>query len=130
MLTTPPSQQLRILVVDDDDDTLNRVERALRLEGFDVSVSTHAIGVSNLVRSFNPDLVLIDVNIPELSGDRLLKLARRYAIPSTRFVLYSACDETSLRALAQHSGADGYVTKSTEMSKLAEKLRGIIAKKP
>ena len=129
MLTSPPNQQLRILVVDDEPETLTQVERALRLEGFEVTITAHAIGVSNLVRSFNPDVVLIDVNIPELSGDRLLKLARKYALPSTRFVLYSACDESALRSLAQQSGADGYVTKSTDIVKLAERLRAIVGKR-
>lgn len=114
---------LRVLIVDDDAVQLEMIQRSLRLEGFDVTVTRAALGVSNLVRSFLPDAVLLDVNIPALTGDRLLTVARRHAPPATRFFLYSACDESKLRALAKETGADGWMSKSTGSTEVAARIR-------
>jgi DNA-binding response OmpR family regulator len=116
-------RQLRVLVVDDDAIQLEMIQRFLRLEGFDVTTTRAALGVSNLVRSFAPDAVLLDVNIPALTGDRLLTVARKHAPKTTRFFLFSACDESRLRALAAETGADGWMTKSTAGSEVASRIR-------
>lgn len=121
------SEVLRALIVDDDPAQLDLISRRLKLEGFEVQTSGSAFGASNLIRSFVPHVVLLDVNIPALSGDRLLSIARRVAAPETRFVLYSACDESKLRALAKETEADDWISKSTEMSLLAARLRRICA---
>ena len=114
---------LRVLVVDDDALQLSFLERSLRLEGFDVTTMSQAIGVSVMVRKFRPDIVLFDVNIPALSGDRLLEVVRRHAPASTKLVLYSACDESHLRHLAREVEADGYITKSVAGTELAQAIR-------
>lgn len=117
--------KIRVLVVDDDQDQLVLAERSLSAFGFDVRTHRSSLGVSNLVRSCNPDLVLLDVNIPALSGDKVLTLARAQAPASTKFILYSASDESKLRALARSSGADGYIVKSVQGEDLAKKLTDI-----
>ena len=118
-----PEECLRVLVVDDDRVQLELIERTLRREGFDVITCSSPIGVTNVVRAFAPHVVLIDVNIPALSGDRLLGVARRGAPDRTRFVLYSATDESTLRKLANDVDADGWVSKSVTGSDLAVRLR-------
>ncbi len=121
--------KIRVLVVDDDVDQLMLLERTLNAYGFEVRTHRSSLGVSNLVRNANPDLVLLDVNIPALSGDKVLALARNQAPnTSTRFILYSASDESKLRALALSSGADGYISKSVQGEALARKLISIYQK--
>lgn len=115
-------QKIRVLVVDDDADQLSLTDRMLSAHGFEVRVHPSSLGVSNLVRNTAPDLVLLDVNIPALSGDRVLTLARQQAPPTTKFILYSASDEARLRALALASGADGYLSKSIQGEELVRKL--------
>jgi len=117
--------KIRVLVVDDDQDQLALAERSLSSYGFDVRTHRSSLGVSNLVRSCLPDLVLLDVNIPALSGDKVLTLARGQAPANTKFILYSASDESKLRALARDSGADGYIVKSVQGEDLARKLTDI-----
>ncbi|NMO16222.1 response regulator [Pyxidicoccus fallax] len=117
--------KIRILVVDDDQDQLALAERTLSAYGFDVRTHRSSLGVSNLVRTSAPDLVLLDVNIPALSGDKVLALARAQAPASTKFILFSASDESKLRALARASGADGYISKSVQGEDLAQKLEAI-----
>src|ERR1700749_2255825 len=114
-------RKLRILIVDDNQQQLDLTSRQLKSFGFDVATSAGSFGVSNLVRSFAPDVVLLDVEIPALSGDRLLAIARRYAEPGTRFVLFSACDET--RPLARETQADGWISKSETAEELVTRLR-------
>ncbi len=113
----------RILVVDDDPQQLEMISRRLRLEGFEVATAASSFGTSNLIRSFEPRVVLLDVNIPGLAGDKLLSVARRSAPAGTRFVLYSACDESHLRQLARDTHADDWISKSTDLGIVAARLR-------
>ncbi|MCU1280127.1 MAG: Response regulator [bacterium] len=121
--------QLRVLIVDDDPMQLDMVSRRLRLEGFEVAVTASSFGASNLIRSFSPRVVLLDVNIPALAGDKLLALARRVAPRDTQFVLYSACDESQLRELARRSQADDWISKSVDLAVLADRLRKLCSGK-
>jgi DNA-binding response OmpR family regulator len=120
-------RQLRVLIVDDDQLQLELMERSLRIEGFQVATSSSVFGVSNIMRSFEPDVMLIDVHIPALSGDQLLGLARRNAPDTTRFVLYSSCDEWRLKSLAKDTNADGWISKSADAAQVAKKLREVCA---
>jgi two-component system OmpR family response regulator len=122
------NEKIRVLVVDDDFDQLMMLERSLSAHGFEVRVHRSSLGVSNLVRTTEPDLVLLDVNIPALSGDKVLGLARHQAPSTTRFILYSAADESNLRSLALASGADGYLCKSVQGEALVRKLLSVYKK--
>jgi DNA-binding response OmpR family regulator len=113
----------RVLIVDDDPLQLDIASRTLRAYGFDVSTCESPIGVSNTVRSLKPDVVLVDVNIPALSGDKVVETVRRLSQGSARFVLYSACDESALRDLARKSRADGWISKSENGLALVNKVR-------
>lgn len=116
-------RKLRVLIVDDNQQQLDLTSRQLKSFGFEVQTMSGSFGVSTIIRSFLPDVVLLDVEIPALSGDRLLTIARRYAEPGTRFVLFSACDETKLRALAKETQADGWISKSETAEELVSRLR-------
>ena len=116
---------LRVLVVDDDPDQLDLVRRTLGTHGFEVHTHNSALGVSNMVRTSAPDLVLLDVNFPALKGDKVVSLARQHAPRGTKFILYSAFDEARLRTLALASGADGYLSKSVQGEELVRKLSAI-----
>jgi DNA-binding response OmpR family regulator len=120
--------QPRVFIVDDNVLQLEMTARLLRLAGFSVETSSSSFGVTNQVRNFAPNVVLLDVEIPALSGDRLLEIVRRHAPPNTRFVLYSACDESRLRDLASLCDADGWISKSLPVDDLAARLRNLIAK--
>ncbi|QRK12203.1 response regulator [Archangium violaceum] len=116
-----PAPRALVLVVDDDPAQLELVRRTLAPH-FEVQTHRSALGVSNLVRNVEPDLVLLDVNFPALKGDQVVSLARRYAPQRTKFILYSASDEARLRSLARASGADGYLSKSVQGAELIQKL--------
>jgi len=116
-----------VFVVDDDSLQLDLVQRTLQGAGFEVSCSSSPIGATNLICSFLPDIVLMDVNIPGLSGDALVSISRKWAPKHTRFVLYSASDEAKLRNLARAVGAHGWISKSVTGSDLVNRLRAFAA---
>ncbi|HJL15382.1 MAG TPA: response regulator [Sandaracinaceae bacterium LLY-WYZ-13_1] len=114
---------LRLLVVDDDEEQLELVRRFLSGRGFEVRTSGSPIGVTNIVRELSPHLILIDVNQPALSGDRLLTLVRRNTSSDARLVLYSSTDADELRRIAADVSADGWIQKGLPLPELAERLR-------
>lgn len=113
---------LRVMVVDDDQEQLELIARQLRAQGFEVRVWDSGIGVTNEVRDFEPDVVLLDVNIPALSGDRLVSLLRQSNTKS-RLVLFSSSDRERLRQLAAEVSADHWIQKGIEPQELAAQLR-------
>jgi DNA-binding NarL/FixJ family response regulator len=112
----------KILVVDDDDLHLYTTKELLQDEHCEVIThkSKYGIGVTNLVQELRPDLILLDVNMPGLSGDQLAKLLRWRSTP---FLFYSSNDEDSLREMAAQYGAKGYICKGD----LAE-LKNVVKK--
>jgi len=116
------AEKLRVLIVDDDELHLTMVQRLLASYGVEVIACNSPLGVSNQVRHEKPDVVLLDVNMDKLTGDRVLGVARRHAPPGTQFVLYSANDESMLRSLAQTVEADGWISKSADPEVLVRKL--------
>jgi DNA-binding NarL/FixJ family response regulator len=100
----------KVLVVDDDEMHLYTTKELLQDDRIEVIThkSKYGIGVTNLVRELQPDLILLDVNMPGLSGDKLAKLLRWRNSP---FIFYSSNDEDSLRELASRHGAKGYICK-------------------
>ena len=119
----------RIALIDDDGMLVRALERALRLEGFDVASTTSGADVNVLLRSFRPHIALFDVKMPQISGPALVSLARfseRQDDVQTKYVLYSGIAPSELEALAREAGADGWLTKDHDLMSLAEGLRSFL----
>lgn len=102
----------RILIVDDDPTHLACAQELLEAEGYEVDVHLTAFGATEKLIRTRPDLVLIDVNMPALSGEGLASiLRRRVHAAAVRVLLYSSNDEDSLRRAAARLELDGYVCK-------------------
>jgi DNA-binding response OmpR family regulator len=113
----------RILVVDDDEKHLQTTREILEFEGFDVVTHNSAFRTTEMVKQVSPDLVLLDVNMPGLSGDRLCSLLRANSVGQMLPILfYSSNDEDSLRKSVQQHGASGYVCKG-DLSGLRRTVR-------
>lgn len=106
------STKPRILCVDDDEKHLDAVRQILENEGYEVHSNSKGIGTSKMVIDLSPDLILLDVNMPTLSGDHLLSILKRNKLSAgIPIVFYSGNDETALRELASRLGAAGYIRK-------------------
>lgn len=102
----------RILIIDDDAAHSTSTREILEAAGYEVYVHDRAFGGTALIRALRPALLLLDVNMPGLSGDGLAGVLRRSSItPDLRIVLYSSNDEDDLRATSRRLGLTGYISK-------------------
>jgi DNA-binding response OmpR family regulator len=119
----PRNEPRRVLVIDDDTLQLELLQRVLSRDGFAVAVGASMNDIQSLSKAFRPHLVLMDVNIPGAAGGTGVPMARAAAPPGTRFFLFSACDESRLRALAREHGADGWLSKSLPVAEVSRRLK-------
>jgi two-component system OmpR family response regulator len=119
-----PVHAVRILVVDDEPYIADLVSMALRYQGFDVvSVATGHAALAAVERA-RPDLVVLDVMLPDLDGlevSRLLK-ARGLDVP---IVFLTAKDSVDDRVTGLNLG-DDYVTKPFSLEELAARVRAVL----
>ncbi len=101
----------KILVVDDDPIALEVARERLEAAGYEAHTRLEALGTSRWVLQNAPDAVLLDVEMPALSGQEIAQLLRR-SQSSVRVILYSGRSSADLAAAAAAVGADGAVSKS------------------
>ena len=102
----------RILVIDDDRAHLETTRDLLEEEGYDVITQAGPFGATERIMVTRPDLVLLDVNMPALSGEMLLQVVKgREQTREARVVLHSSNDEEALRGAARRLGAAGWICK-------------------
>lgn len=118
----------RILIIDDDQAHLDSARGILEAEGYEVHTQSQPFGSTNAVIRLKPDLVLLDVNMPALSGDRLAEVLRGNAMTrDVMVVLHSSNDEDHLRTTARRLGLDGYICKGSP-AMLRRKVAGLVGK--
>ncbi len=115
----------RVLVVDDDPAILRALRRGLRVEGFDVDVTTSGREALELVHRAAPDAVVLDVSMPGLSGIEVCERLRsgRSEVP---VLMLSAMDEVTDRVAGLAAGADDYVVKPFELREVVLRLRALL----
>ena len=110
-----------IMVVDDDLDMLKLVSRVLELEDFEVAVATGGKSALGLLSEHKPDLIVLDIMMPELDGLQVLDLIRRRSnVPI--IMLTARCEVTSLHG-ALTLGADDYIRKPFNTRVLVARIR-------
>jgi len=121
--------KLRILVVDDDKTLLGAVRRLLTAAGFEVITSDSALRLPQLVQRESPDLVLLDVEMPALSGEHVLEMTKLFEfLQKTRIVLHSSRSEEDLQALVAKSNAIGYIKKTGNPMSLVAQVQKFLQK--
>jgi CheY-like chemotaxis protein len=121
-----------VLIVDDDPLVLEVTRERLEKAGYDVHTREEALGTSQWVCTHQPDFLLLDVNMPALSGTELaLLIRRRDATKATAIILHSSLPESELHSIARTTGAVGVVKKTSderaflgEFERVAAKYRG------
>ena len=115
----------RILVVDDEESITQLLSTALRYEGFDVQTAATGREALREVESFRPDLVLLDVMLPDLDG---FEVQRRLPGGASRLpvVFLTARRDTEDRVRGLTVGADDYVTKPFSLEELIARVRAVL----
>ncbi len=102
----------RVLIVDDDRAHLETTRELLEDEGYEVLLQAGPFGATERIMVTRPDVVLLDVNMPALSGQTLLPILKaREQTRDTPVVFLSSNDEEMLRSLARRHGAAGWACK-------------------
>ncbi len=108
-----PNKGKKILLIDDDEKVLKLCQRNLEAAGYEVLVTNSALRMPQIVQREHPDLVLLDVEMPALSGEHVLDLATLFDfLRATPIVLHSAKEEGDLASLVARSNARGYIRKT------------------
>jgi DNA-binding response OmpR family regulator len=120
------SARKSILVLDDSPLVLGILCDALRQAGFDVTLASNLRVFERHMETTRPDLILIDVNMPEAFGDdvgAVLRGMRKLTVP---IWLFSSLDEATLEARAREAGLDGFISKRLGVNVLVDRIRGIL----
>ncbi len=118
------NQRPRILVVDDEPDVVMLIERALLAEGFDVITAYDGILALDLATTERPDLVLLDIMMPMMSGYEICQQIK--ANPLTQHipvVCLSSAHSMDARARSRQVGAETLLMKPFAPSELVAQIR-------
>lgn len=115
----------RILLIDDEQHILDVVEYILKENGFETVAALDGDTALELYRKDPPDLAVLDLNLPGLSGLDLFREMKRLAAGVPIIMLTSRGDEID-RILGLEIGADDYVTKPFSPRELAARVRAVL----
>lgn len=110
-----------VLAVDDDPAILRTLSINLRARGYDVETAGDGRSALQIVDERMPDVVILDLGLPDLDGVAVLKRLRAYA--QVPVVVLSARHESDDKVEALDEGADDYVTKPFDMEELLARVR-------
>ena len=114
----------KILIVEDDSGISDFVKAELDHEGFETTVAADGRVALEVFESFNPDLILLDVMLPGLSGLEVLRRIRKTsAVP---VIMVTARGETYDRVNGLNAGADDYLPKPFEIEELLARMRAVL----
>jgi DNA-binding response OmpR family regulator len=115
----------RILVVEDDPAILRGLADNLRFEDHEVLTAADGETGYRLLREKSPDLLILDLMLPKMSGYELCRKARAEGIATPILMLTARSEETD-RVLGLDLGADDYVTKPFSVRELLARVRAIL----
>ncbi|MDA8101002.1 MAG: response regulator [Nitrospiraceae bacterium] len=102
----------KVMIIDDNEEVLQVTRALLENEGYDVVTHQYGFGATAAIRANEPDVVLLDINMPALSGEALFPIIRSNShTRSVPVLFYSSNDEDSLLESVTRFGAAGYVCK-------------------
>ncbi len=122
------SRAPRVLVVEDDEDIAQALQRSLRMEGYEVHTVADGKAALEHERAFAPDLVILDLGLPELDG---LEVARRLRDgDDVPILILTARDALESRVEGLDAGADDYLVKPFERQELLARMRALLRRRP
>ncbi len=117
-------QQPRVAVIDDEESVRKMLEVALGLEGFEVRSAGDGLAGLSLVRSWQPDCIVLDVMLPKVDGLTLLPMIRR--LTEVPIIMLTARGEVRDRIDGIRAGADDYLPKPFDLEELATRLHAAL----
>ncbi|MEO1065300.1 MAG: response regulator transcription factor [Actinomycetota bacterium] len=127
-MTATTNDTATVLVVDDEDSIVDALALGLRREGFRVHVAQDGAEALDLFETTQPDLILLDVMLPKMSGiDVCRELRKRSKVP---IIMVSAKGSEIDTVVGLEVGADDYVTKPYRLRELVARMRAVLRRSP
>ena len=121
------SDMSRILIVEDDPSLVELLKYNLETEGFDVSVARDGEGGLEAIDTQDPDLVVLDWMLPNMSGIEICRQMRqRTATRSTPVIMLTAKGEETDRIRGLETGADDYIVKPFSPAELTARIKAVL----
>jgi len=120
---TPP--EARLLVVDDEPNILELLATSLRFAGFEVATATNGRDALTEARRLRPDLVVLDVMMPDMDGFAVVRRMRGEGTMSPVLFL-TARDATEDKVTGLTVGGDDYVTKPFSLEEIVARIRAVL----
>src|SRR5947207_858693 len=117
--------EARVLVVDDEDSITDLVATALRYVGFEVAVAANGRQALERAAAFRPELVVLDVMLPDLDGFEVVRRLRSDGLRMP-IVFLTARDATEDKVAGLTIGGDDYVTKPFSLEELVARVRAVL----
>lgn len=119
--------EYRVLVIDDDELIRDMLTDSLELSGYEVQTASDGVKGVECARQMVPDLVVLDVQMPELDGFEVLRSLREDAATrETPVLMLSSLNKPHLKIKALEAGADDYITKDTLTVELIARVRAAL----
>jgi len=112
----------RVLVIDDSPMTVDLLKGALANAGIEADAASDLAALDSKLNAQSYELVLVDVNMPEMYGDDVVEFLRATRQIKSTLLLYSDLPENELEKKAIASGADGFITKSSGLEAAVERV--------
>jgi CheY-like chemotaxis protein len=123
-----PKRRPKVLIVDDNEVCRAVVRETLEENGFDVIELDSPVGMSSVVNHEKPDVVLMDVEMPAIEGDKAVGILLKHRLHDCKILLYSGRSASELERLAKSCGASGFVPKTVTDAALAAAIRTHLTK--
>jgi two-component system OmpR family response regulator len=115
----------RVLVVDDEESITELVSMALRYEGFEVATASAGYAALERLEEFRPDLLVLDVMLPDLDGFTIAERVRRER-RDVPVLFLTARDATEDKVRGLTIGGDDYVTKPFSVAELVARVHAVL----
>ncbi len=116
----------KILIVDDDPDILEMLEYNLEKEGYEVKIAPDGRKGVEVARKFKPDLILLDIMMPQIDGIETARLIRDDANLKDAYIMFlTARSEEYSEVAAFEIGADDYITKPIKPRALMSRINAL-----
>jgi two-component system response regulator MprA len=125
---TDYSRSPRVLVVEDDEEIAQVLQRSLRMEGYDVRIAPDGQAALEQGRSFAPDLVILDLGLPQIDGIDVARTLRES--DDVPILILTARDALESRVEGLDAGADDYLVKPFERQELLARMRALLRRRP
>ncbi len=120
----PGGTPVRALVVDDEPNLTDLVGTVLRYEGYEVRAAATGHGALNAVRDFKPDVIVLDVMLPDLDGFEVLRRLRDSGVDVP--VLFLTARDAATDRVAGLTIGDDYVTKPFSLEEVVARLSNLL----